>query len=261
MRAAACPASTKAVRNQGLPLRVRPLRRLPALSSLPGQSPAHDARWRAVGNGEAGAVTPTLRHPHLSGPLAHAGDALQPRHLGRKRADPLRTLGAHPLEAGVQEVAVGELLRKEEAVMGAELTGQRLLQLGELLAPPATGELGEQRAVARSAHQRLQQVAPRLAADVGGDGGQLAGGPFPHLLQAVDLMGPVVDQGRAGARQFAQLALGPVGDEGMKLARNKPWRKRSAIHSASRTSVLRPGTALLCWALTTTSAKFPSSRL
>src|SRR5258708_1270916 len=51
---------------------------------------------RKVARGrEAGEVNPNLRHQHLSGPLAHAGDALEPRHLGLKRADPLRNLGAH----------------------------------------------------------------------------------------------------------------------------------------------------------------------
>jgi hypothetical protein len=37
-------------RNQGLPLRVLLLRRLPALSLLPGQTPAQLARWAAVEN-------------------------------------------------------------------------------------------------------------------------------------------------------------------------------------------------------------------
>src|SRR5215211_2128405 len=36
-------------RSQGLPLRVFPLRRLPALSLLPGHIPAQDARWLALG--------------------------------------------------------------------------------------------------------------------------------------------------------------------------------------------------------------------
>ena len=36
--------------NQGLPLRVLPLRRLPALSQFPGQSPSQLARCVAVGN-------------------------------------------------------------------------------------------------------------------------------------------------------------------------------------------------------------------
>jgi peptide/nickel transport system permease protein len=37
------------VRSQRLPFRVLPLRRLPALSSWPGHSPAHEARWPGLG--------------------------------------------------------------------------------------------------------------------------------------------------------------------------------------------------------------------
>src|SRR5581483_10570462 len=47
----------------------------------------------------------------------------------------------------------------------------------------------------------------------------------------------------------------------MKLPRSRPCGNRSAIHSASRTSVLRPGPALICWALITRSSNAPSSRL
>ena len=45
------------------------------------------------------------------------------------------------------------------------------------------------------------------------------------------------------------------GRSGMKLARSSPCRSRSAIHSASLTSVLRPGTALMCGALTTSTSQ------
>ncbi len=47
----------------------------------------------------------------------------------------------------------------------------------------------------------------------------------------------------------------------MKLGGSKPWRSRSAIHSPSRTSVLRPGTFLMWRALTTSSSSVPSKRL
>src|SRR5581483_6364452 len=44
----------------------------------------------------------------------------------------------------------------------------------------------------------------------------------------------------------------------MKLALRSPCRNRSAIYSASFTSVLRPGTVLMCCALTTRISKCPS---
>src|SRR5215831_4260281 len=39
----------------------------------------------------------------------------------------------------------------------------------------------------------------------------------------------------------------------------RPCASRSAIHAASRTSVLRPGTVRMCWALASTSSTSPSS--
>ena len=48
---------------------------------------------------------------------------------------------------------------------------------------------------------------------------------------------------------------------GIKLGRKRPIWSKSAIHSASLISVFRPGTALMCWALTTITSRCPSSRL
>src|SRR2546423_5741346 len=47
----------------------------------------------------------------------------------------------------------------------------------------------------------------------------------------------------------------------MKLGRTRPWRSKPAIQAASLTSVLRPGTCLMCWALTTQTVNCPSSKL
>src|SRR4030095_3555895 len=47
----------------------------------------------------------------------------------------------------------------------------------------------------------------------------------------------------------------------MKLALSSPCCNNCAIHSASLTSVLRPGTALMCCALTTSSSICPSRML
>ena len=48
---------------------------------------------------------------------------------------------------------------------------------------------------------------------------------------------------------------------GTKLARSKPCCSNCAIHAQSLTSVLRPGTCLMCWALTKMTRKRPSNRL
>src|SRR5882762_3025727 len=49
-----------------------------------------------------------------------------------------------------------------------------------------------------------------------------------------------------------------MGGGATKLGRSNPWQSKSAIHSASLTSVLRPGTFLTCCALATTISKAPS---
>ena len=48
---------------------------------------------------------------------------------------------------------------------------------------------------------------------------------------------------------------------GTKLGLSSPHCNSCAIHSASFMSVFRPGTFLMCWALTTHVLKWPSSRL
>src|SRR5215469_8770091 len=48
-----------------------------------------------------------------------------------------------------------------------------------------------------------------------------------------------------------------MGWGGTKLERSSPWQSRSAIHSASLTSVLRPGTFLTCCVLATTIRNAP----
>src|SRR5690349_19002301 len=47
---AASADSTRSLRNQGLPLRVLPFKRFPALSWFPGHIPAQEAKCLALGN-------------------------------------------------------------------------------------------------------------------------------------------------------------------------------------------------------------------
>jgi hypothetical protein len=54
VRRAAHAASTRARFSQRFPLVIRPPRLFPALSSLPGHIPVHDARCPALANGPSG---------------------------------------------------------------------------------------------------------------------------------------------------------------------------------------------------------------
>src|SRR5467141_3175121 len=51
-----------------------------------------------------------------------------------------------------------------------------------------------------------------------------------------------------------------MGGGATKLGWSNPWQSKSAIHSGSLTSVLRPGTFLTCCALAATISKAPSKR-
>jgi hypothetical protein len=55
-----------------------------------------------------------------------------------------------------------------------------------------------------------------------------------------------------------ELRSSRIGLGGTKLERSSPWQSRSAIHSASFTSVLRSGTFLMCCAFATTISNAPS---
>ena len=83
----------------------------------------------------------------------------------------------------------------------------------ELLPQPALGQLGERGRVLGARHQRLEDLPPRLAQDVGGDRGQLDVRPLQRLPQPVRLGRVLPDQRGAVSRQFPQLPLRPVGDE------------------------------------------------
>jgi hypothetical protein len=74
VRTAAQAAVTRVVLSQGAPWRARVERRLPALSSLRGHSPAQEIRWGS--GGEPGHVpSPRPILPHALRPLHPAGSA------------------------------------------------------------------------------------------------------------------------------------------------------------------------------------------
>jgi hypothetical protein len=81
---------------------------------------------------------------------------------------PPRHLGAHLGDGRLQEVDVGQVLGEEEALVVAHVRLEGLLQLRELLAQEAAGQLGQGRRVGLPGDQRRQDVPPGLAQDVGG---------------------------------------------------------------------------------------------
>src|SRR6266700_896941 len=121
---AACAASTRAVRSQGLPLRVRPLRRLPALSLLPGHMPAHEARCRALGKRRISAPI-SARMTRVLAPL-NPWNRLQALELCLKGAQTLSNLPAQMRNRFVHTVNMGELLLDQETMVSSETALQGL---------------------------------------------------------------------------------------------------------------------------------------
>src|SRR5260221_4841885 len=216
IRRAACAASTKAARTHGLPVRVRPLCRLPALSGLPGPRPTQEARWPALGKRLislpiSAKMTAAVRWP-TPGSVCNSrrSSAWGSRRVG---VPPRGDLFAHLLQDPIQRVARRHLLAEQEAVVGAELPGQGALHLRDLLAQDAPRPLRHACRLGRARPQRPPHLVARFAGAIGDHRRQLTGGPFPGLLQPVPLGDPLVAQRGARARQLAQVAWRPGRDE------------------------------------------------
>jgi hypothetical protein len=91
-----------------------------------------------------------------------------------------------------------------------------------------------------------------------GDGSQLEVRIFSDLLDAVDHAGAVLDGALAVAHEVAQLALVALGNKaGAQQAVLEQLRQPVRIFG----SVLRPGTCLACWALTSQTRTWPSKNI
>jgi hypothetical protein len=98
---------------------------------LPGHIPAQLARCPGR---EAGHLRAHLGHQHLRGPLANAGDGIQPGDRVGTGARPRRDRGADLLDARVEERQVVQLLGDQEALVRPDAASQGLAQRGQLLA-------------------------------------------------------------------------------------------------------------------------------
>src|SRR6266700_2436800 len=143
----------------------------------------------------------------------------------------------------------GKSLFEQKAMMGFEVSLQSLLELSNLRAHPTTGQLGQLSGIALSRNEGFQHLPGTFPDYISDDRTQLDIGGFQDLVDAVNMPVPLLHQVGMAAHQVTQL---PNGLGGMKLALSRPWRKRSAIHSLSLISVLCPGMACICCALTNT---------
>lgn len=183
---------------------MRPERRLPADSSLPGHTPAQLARCLAGREGVH--VAAGLSDDDLGGAPLDAGDRAQQLDRGGERGDLLFDRLGELGDRLVEVVDVGKDPPANQSVLGLEATLQRLAQRGQLGAQLALGELGEHSRVGGAGDQRGEHRAAALAEQVRGDAVELDAGVFHELVQPAGLPLPVTDLRLAIARQVAQRA-------------------------------------------------------
>jgi hypothetical protein len=116
--------STSAARSVRLAKRVRPLRRLPALSWLPGQRPAQDAAWPAVGKRTH--VAAEFGEDGLGRAPRDPGNGVEPGQRVAVRRGERRDVAITSGDGVIEELDVMEELREHEAVMGRHAPGERL---------------------------------------------------------------------------------------------------------------------------------------
>ena len=115
LRLAAQAHWTRMVLSQGAPLRRRVERRLPALSSLRGHSPAQETRWPAVGN--------RLMSRPISATMTRAASAPTPGIVvssstaARKGARLLLDLAVDPADRRLQGIDLVEVQPQQEAMV------------------------------------------------------------------------------------------------------------------------------------------------
>ena len=202
-RATAQAASVSACRSQRDPGRVRPERRLPPEALLPGQIPAHDARWPAVGKR-------VMSRPH-SATSASAVRRATPGIVsissmisanGAQRVD---DPGVQRRDGVIKDIDVGQQLGDERAVMiDLEAVGERFAQLRDLRTHPSLGQLGQVVRIGHPGEQRFQHRPRRLRVGLPGDAGQLDPGVLHHLLQPLNGTGPFIGLGLAQPSQVPQ---------------------------------------------------------
>src|SRR6266699_3470010 len=194
-------------------------------------------------------IGPEFRKKNGSRAPRNARDRHEKRKTFLKRRQALRHFLLQLPNTRLPKIEMGKGLFEQKPMMGFEVSLQSLLELSNLRAHPTTGQLGQLSGIALSRNEGFQHLPGTFPDDISDDRTQLDIGGFQDLVDAVNMPVPLLHQVGMAAHQVTQL---PNGLGGMKLALSRPWRKRSAIHSLSLISVLCPGMACICCALTNT---------
>jgi len=138
-------------------------------------------------------------------------------------------------------------MHAEKGVVAGEVPDQGFDQIGDTAAHSALGHAGQYVRVTLTGEERLQHLPPGHAEDVSGHTGQFDAGVSKFFLQPLGFPGAFCGQRGPVAGQVTQLR---IGSGGTNDAFGRPHSASCASHTASATSVLRPGRPLACAALT-----------
>src|SRR6266511_1066685 len=148
---------------------------------------------------------PTLADPRNRVKLFDRGT----KRRGRYRSQPL----AHACDLLFEKVVLSKQLAQQKAVMIVELSLQRALQLGNLVAQLTLGQLRQHRYVFLPGYQRFNHLASRHPQHITGHRAQFDVGGLQHFLDAVVDRISLLHQLGLLAGQIPKLALLTVRDK------------------------------------------------
>ena len=247
----------RVVFSQGAPLRMRVDRRLPALSSFFGHSPAQEIRWPSVGKRLMS--MPISATMTLGAEVAEARNGVLSDRGGLRKGSILAsTSWSIPAMAASRASICSRCRREQEAMMPGHAAAQRLAQSRAMRSDPPMRQRRQPSGSVSPAIMASIIARPLTPGDVGDDRVELDVGVLQRLLQTLNMAGcaraPVACGCAAGRAS-------PASASGTKLPRIRPCASSSASQVASFTSVLRPGTFFTCAALASASSNSPSARM
>lgn len=193
------------------------------------------------------------------GTSRNARNSHEKRETFLKRGQEPRHFPLQQPDTRLPKIELGQGLREQKPMMGFQVPRLRLLQESDLRTHPTAGQLSQLQRVTFSCNEGFKHLPGTFADHITDQRAQLDMGRFQDLVDAIDVSVPLLHQMGVGAHQVTQFPNGLGGNKAG--GSRKPWRKRSAIHSLSLLSVLRPGMACIGWALTNKISSRSSSRL
>jgi hypothetical protein len=147
-----------------------------------------------VSGGEPAHVHPDLGDHDLGRAPPYPRDGAQPPGLLIERGDHLLHLGIQTLDGRAQVVDVVQVHLEQERVVRTEPALQCAAELGDLGPHPGAGHVRQHLGVPRPRDERLEHLPGRLAEHVGDHRVELDARVFQELLDALGLLGPVLDE-------------------------------------------------------------------